>query len=227
MKGRTEVKRVIKKSDLAAVKGILCQAGFMPHKNYQVMSLYFDDSDFSLFYDHTNGANYRYKYRLRAYRDGQGKLQENMFFEKKIKKGSTGTKERFEIKDAFKKIDSEVQDDLKILCQVAAGLQRPGKFSTYPSGLEPCAFISYHRQRYTNLKLTTEFTIDTNINAAGVSKLNSRIRSVQADFFVVEEKCEQLQNSSRDLKERLNQKAYPNAFSKYIWMLQRTLQYTT
>ena len=220
MKGRTEVKRIITKKDTVAVRRILYRTGFMPDQNYQVMSLYFDDSDISSFYDHTNGTNYRDKYRLRAYRDSRGNLQKTMFFERKIKRGSIGAKERIEIEGAPKGIVSAKTGDVEVLCQVAAELHWPAKFATCPSGMAPRAFISYDRQRFTNSRQATEVTLDTNINATGVSKLNSRMRSVHADFYVVEEKCEQGQYSNRELAERLNEKAYPTAFSKYIWALQ-------
>ena len=195
----------------------------MPHNSYEVISLYFDDSDLSMFYDHAHGVQQRYKYRLRAYRDSQGNLQEKMFFEKKIKNDQRGSKERIAIEDHFGKNSLRQHGDLNVLLGVGVRLHEMSNLSMFDlRKVIPRAFVSYHRKRYASANAAAEINIDTRLTATGVSKLNSALRTVRANFLVMEEKWHDPPTTDRRLIKGLNSKGYPSAFSKYMWAMQST-----
>lgn len=128
-----------------------------------------------------------------------------------------GAKKRIVVKDDFQKIVLDERRDFAVLLRVASRLdelQNSAKCASRP--VMPAVLVSYTRQWFSSLRVESDINIDTKLSAIGVSKLNSGLRSIHANFLSVDEKYEKFKTANRRLSERLTRRAYPTAFLKYM-----------
>ena len=224
MRRRIEIKRIIQKSSIGALKLSLSQNGFQKTTEYKVFSLYFDDTHLSSYHDHADGTSKRSKFRLRAYGDGTGTISKNIFFETKSKNGPYGSKVRTLLpKEA--NIPSIREDTcLKFLLHCANlrfSYQLLDHGTTHQ--LFPTFFITYNRQRFGCVRSQTEFNLDSHLTVTPISRLMKAQRPITTRFEVLEEKYENFDPNNRRLIDMINNISYPTAFSKYIWAIEQSI----
>lgn len=131
-----------------------------PHKRYMVRSLYYDDPQFTAYYDKINGAMHREKFRVRTY---TGDPQERCatFLEVKGRHNALVFKHRVEFSEGER---SAFETGEKMKPEVVLGRGQPGKvvdefrFQTLRRRLRPVMLIDYQRRPYVS-KYDAEFRL--------------------------------------------------------------------
>lgn len=133
---------------------------------YQVRSLYFDDCDFSAYFDKLSGVKERTKYRVRFYNRDDGYI----VFEKKSKRGERMQKESVRIS----RDQAERMCAREALCldENAPSLLREYALLASAGGLRPAALVDYDRFAYTmplgNVRVTLDLGLRTAPLAGGL-----------------------------------------------------------
>ena len=223
MQRRIEIKRIIKKLSTSALLSSLSQNGFYKTNDYNVFSLYFDDTDLTSYNDHINGAMKRSKFRLRAYGNKSGTISKNIFFETKSKDGNFGSKVRSLLTEPMNIPIIQKDDCLTLLLEYASSedlYQLQNHWLTHRQF--PTFFITYNRQRFGNMRSQTEFNLDSDITAIPISRLMRYHKSITSNFQVLEEKYKIFDAENRTVINKINHISYPTAFSKYIWAIENS-----
>lgn len=174
---RFEFKYLLKENDLDKLRGSL--KNFViedPHTDekmsfYQVNSLYFDDRNFSSYYEKAAGLKARKKYRIRTYGDIL-KRTDKVFLEIKKRDETIIFKDRSYInKDKIKNVLENGAYELLDEGEPSVNQQFISAFLT--RRLKPVVLISYKREAYFDKRnLSFRITLDQKINAKKSDEIN-------------------------------------------------------
>jgi hypothetical protein len=216
---RIEIKRISPKIKMYKIKSILNSNLFHCYKGYWVNSLYFDTMNFDMINDHIDGNFTRSKYRLRLYNDNENNFSNKIFFEKKIKEGEYGFKERILINQQIENFVLSGLNAYEILNNVYLKIKNLSQFNILTKlNLRPSAFIRYYRSRFKNFTNKTEFNLDTELSCVPIRhyKQTRKLNCFSNDIFILEEKRDINQRNKSTIYKDLDQNMTRLAFSKYL-----------
>jgi hypothetical protein len=142
------------------LQGLLHQdENALPAGFYRIRSLYFDDYWNAAYEDKLMGVNYRYKYRIRIYKNSGG----DIFLEKKIKQGNYIAKESAQLTRSG--VERILQGDYGFLLHDGQKLCLDF-YQACMTGLErPRVMIDYEREPYVCPAGDVRITFDMNVRA--------------------------------------------------------------
>jgi hypothetical protein len=149
--------------------------------------------NFDMINDHIDGNFTRSKYRLRLYNDNENNFSNKIFFEKKIKEGEYGFKERILINQQIENFVLSGLNAYEILNNVYLKIKNLSQFNILTKlNLRPSAFIRYYRSRFKNFTNKTEFNLDTELSCVPIRhyKQTRKLNCFSNDIFILEEKRE-------------------------------------
>lgn len=207
---RTDTKYVMRESQLLAMLQQLSDDyRVLDIKNVRLnhyQTLYYDTSDFQLYYQHHNGKRSRYKVRVREYVDS-----DLAFFEIKRKTNRENTvKSRFEQRDLQAQIDSKADAFVHAHTPLDAHDLEPKMWNEF----QRITLVSKHRQERLTLDLNLSFSWgDKHVALPGIA--------------IAEVKQERASQDSDFIQQIRQHHIQPNRFSKYcagIYMLYDTVK---
>lgn len=141
---------------------------------YYIRSVYFDDADYTAYYDKLAGVNVRNKYRLRFYNMDS----RHIFFEAKRKRGQRMVKDSVVVsQDCARRMMSGVRlhpDELEHpLLKEFDAFSRAG-------GLTPSVIVDYDRSAFTHPMSDTRITLDSDVRAETYRPENVFVRHASA-----------------------------------------------
>ena len=138
----------------------------LPHRFYEVISLYYDSPRFFYYWEKIDGASKRKKIRLRTYRHNGNEFSKDIFFEIKRKRDAVILKDRFLLQSG---------DHLQALAAVDDGryathdphsrrVHEEYLFEKKARVLEPKLLVAYSREPYTgkynkNVRITFDYGV--------------------------------------------------------------------
>ena len=176
-------------------------------QGYTIQSLYFDTSDYKLYYEKHDGQYRRLKARLRFYESHWTKT----FPELKIKIGDLGYKRRSSCS-----FESRFLRPGRLMAHIHRRMNDFGPFaqSVMDLGLGPTCWINYRRYAFWQAVGSLRVTIDFDIRAAHPWRRKHTVRCFSPSHFVLEIKyADRLPNWVRMLTGKLDKQ--PMAISKY------------
>ena len=179
---RYEKKYLIDKSERIYVQELIRNNKFLfkeKFKKRKVRSIYFDDLNFSSYYENIEGLSDRTKYRLRWYGD-TFKESSNAQFEFKIKCNKTNSKEIFKVNN----IHFDIKDNCKTILEKTLNSINNNEFKYILKKLRPIVFVEYERIYFESFCRNIRLTYDNKLSFRRAS--NPRIKSSIFKYDVIE-----------------------------------------
>ena len=181
------------------------------HKRYQdrkVRSLYFEDLDYSTFYENINGLSRRNKYRVRWYGNTFDKVF-NGKFEIKSKRNKTNSKKSWPLESFQIAEDDNVRKLFEKIIKATSSIEAKNIISQ----LRPIVFTEYYRSYYETKCSSIRATVDSQLSFRKAS--NVSISSDVYDYIILEIKYStEKEKFFNDLSAQLPLRAY--RMSKYV-----------
>ncbi|MDR0903840.1 MAG: polyphosphate polymerase domain-containing protein [Ruminococcus sp.] len=132
-------------------------------ESYFIRSLYFDDRNYSAYYDKVNGVEHREKFRIRFYNADPSYI----VFERKLKHGIKVNKSQIRIDENIAR--AVIAGDFSALGGDISGGENgelTGEiYARFARGFYPAAVTDYEREAFTHPASRTRITLDKNLHA--------------------------------------------------------------